>query len=77
MNCVSRSTTGEQLLFIDAPHFCCGIVLVDDRVIRAAPIVRYLVGWHRHHVQRYGRARGWRLETVTSTGGQDGSVRGT
>ena len=40
----------EALLAIDAPHFYCGVVVRDDRVIRAAPIVRYTLGWTAQHL---------------------------
>jgi len=44
----------ELLAVIDAPHFYAGIVLRDDRVIEAAPIVRYMAKqrWTRE-VQAY------------------------
>lgn len=32
----------EVLAAIDAPHFFCGIVLQNDKVIEAAPIVGYM-----------------------------------
>lgn len=55
----------EVLLAIDAPHFYCGVILRDDRVIQTAPIVRYLHGWSAQRLIRYGQARGWRVENVT------------
>ena len=54
---------------IDAPHFCCGVVLRGDRVIRAAPIVRYLLGWNVRRLTRYGEEQGWRIEIATPSGG--------
>ena len=64
MKQANAPATTEQLLSIDAPHFCCGLVLVDDRAIRAAPIVRYMVGWPRSRIEQYCRARNWRVELV-------------
>lgn len=43
------------------PDFCAGVVL-DGRgiVVRAAPIIRYMIGWTEARVVRYARQRGWR-----------------
>ena len=59
----------EILFVIDASHFYCGVIVRHGRVIRAAPIVRYLTGWDRERVQRYAQRRGWRVEVVLLTGG--------
>jgi len=56
----------ELLAVIDAPHFCAGIVLRDDRVIEAAPILRYMAAqrWTRDRVRSYCEAKGWRISVV-------------
>ncbi len=59
----------EILLAIDAPHFYCGVVLQNDRVIRTAPIVRYLRGWNVQRLTRYSQAHGWRVEAISLNGG--------
>lgn len=51
---------------IDAPHFCAGIVLHDDRVVEAAPIVDYMKGWTRAQVKEYCAKKGWRASVVHS-----------
>jgi hypothetical protein len=51
----------ESLLAIDAPHFYCGVILCNDRVIRAAPIVRYMRGWTADRLRRYCQRRGWQV----------------
>jgi len=48
-----------SVVAIDAPHFCAGLVLENDLVIRAAPILRYMVGWRRERVMAYARRKGW------------------
>ena len=55
------ATPPESLLAIDAPYFYCGVVVRNDRVIRAAPIVRYTLGWTAQHLHDYARRRGWRV----------------
>jgi hypothetical protein len=62
----------ETLAQIEAPlfnplgGFCAGIVLWDDRVIEAAPIVKYMAKqrWTRDRVRDYCRQRGWRVIVV-------------
>jgi hypothetical protein len=49
----------EQLAQIYATHFTAGIVLDDDVVIEAAPIVRYMKGWKRATVADYCRVKRW------------------
>jgi len=54
----------ETLAEIDAPHFNCGIVLQNDRVVEAAPIVKYMKGWTRMRVRSYCRDKGWKVSVV-------------
>lgn len=69
----------EILAEIDAPDyitprgakrktFTAGIVLQDDIVIEAAPIVRKeLMGKTRDYVRDYCARQGWRIYVVTET----------
>ena len=59
----------ETLAAIDAPHFFCGIVLWDDRVIEAAPIVGYMKKgkWTRDRVRDYCKSKGWKISVVSET----------
>ena len=56
----------RPLYEIMAPHFTAGIELddVSDRVVKAAPIVRYMEGWGIKDVIAYCARRGWKLELV-------------
>lgn len=59
----------EILAQIKAPEpkpFTAGIVLWDDRVVEAAPIVYYMKRekWTRYRVRSYCAARGWTVEVV-------------
>jgi len=53
-----------MLAQITAPHMCSGIILENDVVVRAAPIVKYMVGWPRHQVRDYCQRKGWRVQVV-------------
>jgi len=59
----------ETLAMVDAPGprgFCAGIVLWDDTVVEAAPVVRYMAKkhWSRAQVRRYCADRGWKVFVV-------------
>jgi hypothetical protein len=59
----------EVLAVIDAPHFYAGIVLRDDHVIDAAPIVKYMKddgGWSRQRVREYCQIKGWHVAVVAT-----------
>lgn len=48
------------------PKFTAGLVLQDDVVVEAAPIVRFMMTKHytRAEVRAYCRHRGWRISVV-------------
>lgn len=50
--------SGMQLT---APTFCAGLVLNGTIVIRAAPIIAYMIGWQAARVRLYVERRGWKL----------------
>lgn len=49
------------MITIDAPHFCCGVVVVDGVVIDSAPIVKYMKGWVVPKVIDYCTRKGWEV----------------
>lgn len=56
----------KVLAQIDSGHFCAGIVLFDDRVFRAAPILHYMAKgqWTRDKVRTYCQRKGWKISVV-------------
>lgn len=50
----------------DKPAFTAGLVLHDDSVIEAAPILGYMKRnrWSRAEVRAYCDRRGWRIRVV-------------
>lgn len=52
----------ETLMQITAPHFCAGLVLVDNQVTEAAPILRYMIGWTITRVWLYCHKKRWTYE---------------
>lgn len=59
----------EILATIDAPHFCAGIVLWDNKVIEAAPICGYMKKqkWTRDRVRAYCKEKGWKVSVIYET----------
>ena len=54
-----------MLIRIEAPHFVAAIVLGKDRrIVEAAPIVGYMIGWTPERVREYVDKRGWTAERV-------------
>jgi hypothetical protein len=53
---------------INAPHFCAGIVLENDRVVKVPPILNYMWGWHRDYVRNYCDRKHWTIKVVTEFG---------
>lgn len=54
----------ETLAQIKASNFTAGIVLWDNKVIEAAPIVRYMRKWSRDRVRDYCKTKGWSISVV-------------
>lgn len=52
------------MIQIDAPHFCAGAELYDGKVVRAAPIIKYMKGWDIHRIKMYCKKKKWKLEII-------------
>lgn len=52
------------LLRIVAPHFVAGVEAQGSRIVRAAPIVHYMVGWSRTRFVGYAEEKGWQWQVV-------------
>jgi len=54
----------EKTYQIRARHLCAGIVVADNTVIDAAPILGYMKGWSMEDVITYCKKKGWIRELV-------------
>lgn len=54
----------DTLIRVSAKHFVAGLVARDGRVILAAPILRYAMGWDGRKLAEYCRVKGWTWERV-------------
>lgn len=59
----------ERLVRFVAPHFVAGFV-TNGRVTRAAPIIKYIVGWPDDRVREYCRRKGWSAKVVDLRAGR-------
>ncbi len=59
------SSSSEILVQVTAPHFCATLVMLDDVVIEAAPILRWTIGKRRRFLRRMFERKGWRAVVLT------------
>ena len=60
------------MIRIEAPHFVAAVDLAyhtrrtppERVVVKAAPILRYMLGWTEQHVHTYCASKGWRAEII-------------
>jgi len=52
-------------LQITAPHFCAGLWLMRGYVTRAAPIIKYMLGWTDAQVYSYCDKKKWTVSNRT------------
>ena len=50
------------MIVIDAPHFYAAVAVRDGVVVKAAPIVAWMIGKSVARVLSYCRQKGWRAE---------------
>ena len=49
-----------NLIQITAEHFCAGVEIEHNKVVRAAPIIKYMKGWYPDEIFDYCDRKGWR-----------------
>ena len=54
------------LIQIKAPHFVAGLILHPDKrhVVKAAPIIKYMIGWTARQVWDYSKEKNWECYQV-------------
>jgi hypothetical protein len=57
----------SQQIRIVGPNFVAGLVISNDRVIRAAPILAYTIGWTTERIVALAQRRGWVVEHEPTT----------
>lgn len=49
------------LFRIEAPHFCAGGEIKDQRITWAAPIINYMKGWSVYKAHEYCKKKNWQI----------------
>lgn len=55
----------DDLIIVTAPHFVAGVCLRDDVAVRAAPILKYMIGWSFARIEQYVARKGWKWQAGT------------
>lgn len=55
----------EELVYVDAPHFCAALFHVNGKIIDAAPILRWAIGKQLDWFLAYCKRKGWKYEQPT------------
>jgi hypothetical protein len=61
-----RNYLPNMLVRVVAPHFVAGLVLENDIVVRAAPILKWAKGKDRDWLRTYFQQKGWIASVVSS-----------
>ena len=67
------SADNETLVRVAAPHFCAGLVVVNDVCTEAAPILGWAVGMNANHLRAYFKRKGWKATIAKAPGLQPGA----
>lgn len=57
----------EAVVQVTARHLCAGIVLIDDVVTEAAPILRWTIGKTRAELRNVFANKGWSAKVLTGS----------
>lgn len=58
-----QNQKGGTLICINSPHFCAAVIVENDRVVRAAPILGYMraKSWSEQQVLDYCKNKKWEV----------------
>lgn len=58
----------SKLVWVNAPHYCAGLVTRDDVCTEAAPILRWAVGKPWPYLRRYFDGKGFEVVVMADPG---------
>lgn len=53
-----------MLIRIESSYFVAGVIFGDEKVIIAAPIIKYMIGWNMYKVINYCKQKNWKFEIL-------------
>lgn len=54
----------ECLYWIESDNFCAGIIVSREKVVRAAPILYWMMGKHIRYIETYCQKKKWIFKKV-------------
>ena len=69
-------TKDEYLICVAAPHFVAGFIVRGGRVVKASPVLRYMIGWSERRALDYVCDREWEAADEVRRSVQEGNRRG-
>lgn len=54
------------LIQIKSSYFCCGILVQSGKIVKAAPIVKYMIGWNGKRFKQYCNKKKFTYEMVSN-----------
>jgi len=61
---LEKSNEKRRLVQISSSYFTAGIILEGKKVVKAAPILKYMLGWTLSRVLSYCKYKRWSVECV-------------
>src|SRR5690348_17203699 len=61
---IEAKSKANRTVQVDAGVFCGGLVIVNNRVVKAAPILGNMLGWQAENALSYCKFKGWKLTQV-------------
>jgi hypothetical protein len=55
----------KKLVQVKAPHFTAGFVSDGQKIVEAAPILRYLLGKPESYARDWFKKKGWKASVVS------------
>ena len=70
-SCAMGNTSKPIVWTIDSRYFNAGLVIGKrtQRVMKAAPIIKYMVGWDSSRVLNYCLSKGWQIHRGETSNG--------
>lgn len=56
--------TVPTMLQVTAPYFCAGAKVRGQKIVSAAPIIKYMIGWTVNKAQQYATSKGWQARII-------------
>lgn len=56
-----------QMIRIDAPHFCAGAIVQNGKIVKSAPIIKWMINKTVAQIMSYCKQKNWSCEYLRWT----------